>query len=173
VAFASELPDESQAELLRQMDTLMTAGSWVDAGGKYHLMSTSSRIYAVANSIWFEQDLPEAVGILKQKLEGMGGSIQAFFFPDKVLAALSMIPAIKELLQDDSHAYDVVRELVELAKTYAQLNPQDLTPQAPLQCWLYKFWRAQTEAEMREGLLDVRNLASACGDADGDLGGYS
>jgi hypothetical protein len=152
VAFASELADEPRAELLSQMDALLAAGDWVDAGKQYHLMSTLSSIYSVANHIWFERDLPEAVQMLKWKL-GRSASVQAFFFPDKVLAALSMVPAIKELFQGNSRDYDVVRELVALAATYAEFNPQNPQPQTPLQCWLYQFWQAQTAIEMREGLV--------------------
>jgi hypothetical protein len=152
VALASELEDEPRAELLGQMDALLAAGDWVDAGKQYHLMSTFSRIYVVANYIWFERDLPEAVQMLKWKL-GRSASVRAFFFPDKVLAALSMVPAIKELFQGNNHDYDVIRELVALAATYAEFNPQNLEPQTPLQCWFYQLWRAQTASEMREGLV--------------------
>jgi hypothetical protein len=151
--FASELADEPRAELLGQMDALLAAGDWVDAGKQYHLMNTVSSIYAVANHIWSEQDLPEAVRMLKWKLSRSADNVQAFLFPDKVLAALSMVPAIKELFQGNSHDYDVVRELVALAETYAKFNPQNLEPQTPLQCWLYQFWQAQTAIEMREGLV--------------------
>jgi hypothetical protein len=123
--------------------------------------------------IWFEEDLPEAVQQLKWKLERTSGSIQAFFYPDQVLAALSMVPAIKELLQHSSNVYAVVQEIVALAEAYARLNPQDQAPEprTPLRCWLYL---ASTNCDRdASGAGITGDLASACSNAAGDFGIFS